>query len=257
MWPVYEVPFEYLAHLVTVPVAVNGVETTFIVDSGIGCTMVRDTLAGCVPSGESFTGRRMSGQEVAVPLGAAPSIRFGEEERRDEVVGLLDMSGFPPEVGHVGGFLSLPFFAETTLTVDYPRRLVRVGAPADGTTVACRPHREGPALSLFMPLELPDGRAIEVEVDMGSDCLILDERFRELGAAEERRVDGEDETGHAFTRRFTTLPGRVRVPGAPSLGQDDPDVMFQSIIYDGLVGEQFLRPYAVTFDVAASTLTVA
>jgi hypothetical protein len=255
MWPVYEVPLEYLAHLVTVPVTVNGVETTFVVDSGIGFTILRDTL-GCVPRGESFTGRRMSGQEVAVPLATA-SIRFGDEERPEELVGMLDMSGFPRELAHVDGFLSLPFFAETTLTVDYPRRLVRGGAPAGGTPIACRPHREGPALSLFMPLELPDGREIEVEVDMGSDCLILDERFRELGAADERRVDGEDETGHSFTRRFTTLPGRVNVPGAPSLGQDDPDVMFQSIVYDGLVGEQFLRRFSVTFDVGSSTLTLS
>jgi hypothetical protein len=257
MWRVFEVPFDYLAHFVTVPVTLNGVETTFIFDSGIGCTMVRDTFAGCVPNGESFRGKRMSGQEIDTPLAIAPSIRFGEEERRDELVGLVDMSGFPDALDHVAGFLSLPFFAESTVTVDYPRQLVRVGARPEGTTIPCHPHREGPALTLFMGLTLPDGREIEVEVDMGSDCLILDDRFRELGAAEERREDGTDPLGAVFTRRFTTLPGRIHVPRAPALGQDDPPVMFQSIIYDGLVGQQFLAPFAVTFDVAASTLTLA
>jgi hypothetical protein len=92
---------------------------------------------------------------------------------------------------------------------------------------------------------------------MGSDCLILDERFRSLGAAEERRVDGTDETGHSYTRRFTTLPGRIHPAGAPELAQDDPEVMFQSIVYDGLVGDRFLREHVVTFDVAASTLALA
>lgn len=256
MWLVYEVPFERLAHLVTVPVTVNGVETTFVVDSGIGLTIVRDTLPGCRPHGESFTGKRMSGQDVTVPLGTAPSIRFGGEERRDELVGLLDMSGFPDALDHVGGFLSLAFFAETTLTVDYPRGLVSVGATPEGATIPCRAHWDGPSVSLFMPLTLPDGRDVEVEVDMGSDVLILDDRFRELGAAEERRVDGTDETGHSYTRRFTTLPGRIHPAGAPELAEEDPDVMFQSIVYDGLVGDRFLRRHAVTFDVAASTVTL-
>ncbi len=257
MWPVYEVPFEYLAHLVAVPVTLNGVETTFVVDSGIGCTIVRDTLPGCVSRGESFTGKRMSGQDVTLPLGTAPSLRFGEEERRDELVGLLDMSGFPDALAHVGGFLSLAFFAETTLTVDYARRVVAVGARPGGVAISCRAEWDGPAVSLFMPLTLPDGRDVEVEVDMGSDCLILDERFRSLGAAEERRVDGTDETGHSYTRRFTTLPGRIHPAGAPELAQDDPEVMFQSIVYDGLVGDRFLREHVVTFDVAASTLALA
>ena len=257
MWSVYEVPFEYLAHTVTVPVTVNGVETTFIVDSGIGCTVVRDTFPGCLPLDKSFTGKRMSGQALEVPLATAQSIRFGDEERHDELVGRWDMSGFPAALDHIGGFLSLPFFGETTLTVDYPGRVVRVGARPEGTAILCRPHREGPAVTFLMPLALPDGREIEVEVDMGSDCLILDDRFRELGAAEERRVDGKDESGHAYTRRFTTLPGRIHPAGAPHLAQDDPDVMFQSIIYDGLVGEQFLRRFVVTFGVAASTLSVA
>jgi hypothetical protein len=252
----YEVPFEYLAHLVTVPAIVNGVETTFVVDSGIGFTILRDTLPGCVPTGETFTGKRMSGQDVTVSLATAPSLVFGGEDRRDVQVGLLDMSAFPDALGHVGGFLSLAFFAETAFTVDYRRSRVVVGGPVEGAGVPCRAVWDGPAVSLHMPLVLPDGRVAEVEVDMGSDALILDDRFRELGAAEERRVDGTDETGHAYTRRFTTLPGRIHVPGAPELGQDDPDVMFQSIIYDGLVGDQFLRRFAVTFDVASSRLVL-
>ncbi|HEY2777623.1 MAG TPA: hypothetical protein VGI77_06935 [Gaiellaceae bacterium] len=85
----------------------------------------------------------------------------------------------------------------------------------------------------------------------------LDERFRDLGAEEERRVEGTDETGNAYTRRFTTLPGRVHPSAAPELGQDDPEVMFQRIIYDGLVGAAFLRRFVVTFDVPGASLELA
>lgn len=254
---VFEVPFERIAHLVVVPVELNGVETHFVVDSGIGFTIVRDTFEGCLPSDETFTGKRMSGHEVTMPLGVAPSLRFGELVQRDVEVGLLDMRGFPDELADVGGFLSLAFFAETPFTVDYPQRRVVVGAPREGVALHCRVDRDGPSVAMHLPLTLPDGREIEVEVDMGSDALILDERFLELASSEVRRVDGTDETGHAYTRRFAQLVGAVHPTGAPELTQENPDAMFQSIIYDGLLGDGFLRRFAVTFDVAAGSISLA
>jgi hypothetical protein len=42
-----------------------------------------------------FTGRRMSGQEVGVPLGQAPPIALGDFTGTGHVVGILDTSGFP------------------------------------------------------------------------------------------------------------------------------------------------------------------
>jgi len=254
--PLSEVPFAYLKHLVTVPVALNGVEQTFVLDSGIGLTLVRDPAA-CTLTGETFSGRRMSGQEVTVPLAVVPSLAFAGTERRDAEAGLLDMTGWPPELDHIGGFLSLADFADTRLTVDYPRGVVSVGARREGTAVPLRVERDGPSICVYMQLTLPDGRSIEVEVDMGSDSLILDERFADLGAGEVRRVDGTDETGNRYTRRFATLPGRVHPTGAPELGQDDPAVMFQRIIHDGLVGDAFLRRFAVTFDFPGASLLLS
>jgi hypothetical protein len=254
---VFEVPFERIAHLVVVPVELNGVEARFVVDSGIGLTVVRDTFAGCLPSDETFTGKRMSGQEVTLPLGIAPSLRFGEFEQRDVEVGLLDLRGFPDALADIGGFLSLAFFAESPFTVDYPQGRVVVGGPADGVALACRVDRDGPAVGIHLPLTLPDGREIEVEVDMGSDALILDERFLELAGGEMRRVDGTDETGHRYTRRFGRLLGSIHPTGAPQFAQENPDAMFQPIIYDGLLGDGFLRRFAVTFDVAAATILLA
>ena len=57
------VPFDYLHHLVTVPVTINGsIESRFVLDSGIGLTLVSASLAdtaGCEPTGVTFSGRRM------------------------------------------------------------------------------------------------------------------------------------------------------------------------------------------------------
>jgi hypothetical protein len=251
-----ETGFEQVAHLVTVPVTVDGVETTFVVDSGIGFTVVRDGLLPLAAGGE-FTGRRMSGQAVTIPLSTVETLSFAGREWRDVPVGVLDMSGFPDALGHVGGFVSLALFEEEPLTVDYPGGVVRVGQPTAGVELAARVERDGPSVAMYVPMALPGGHVAECEVDMGSDVLILDERFAALGCGEERVVDGVDETGHAYTRRFATLAGAVHPVGAPELAQDDPPVMFQSIIYGGLVGRSFLQRFAVTFDVGRGTLVLA
>ena len=97
---------------------------------------------------------------------------------------------------------------------------------------------------------------------MGSDALILDDELAaEVGVAlddpEVRVVDGTDETGHVYIRRFTTLHGPIHPEGAPSIVHDDPAVMFQRIRYDGLIGDAFLRRFSVTFDVPAGRIVFA
>ena len=97
---------------------------------------------------------------------------------------------------------------------------------------------------------------------MGSDLLILDERFAEetgapLEGEDVRRVEGTDETGGRFVRTFTRLPGRIHPTHAPHLAQDEPEVQFQRIIHDGLVGDAFLRSFAVTFDVDAAEIVLS
>ena len=257
------IPFERIHHFVTLPVTAGGIETRFVLDTGIGLTLLTEALCerlACVPTGETFSGRRMSGQEVSVPLARLPSLRLGDLEQHDLEIGTLDTSGFPPELAEIGGFLSLAFFAEQPFTVDYPAECVVLETVTpDGIAVEVEPHRDGPALDVFLPLTLPDGQEISVEVDMGSGSLILDERFAsavgvDLDAPDVRRLEGTDEIGGTFTRYFTTLPGSIHPAGAPELVQDQPEVMFQRIVHDGLIGDAFLSRQAVTYDVAASRL---
>ena len=236
-----------------------------VLDTGIGPTILSAALCerlGCEPTGDVFHGRRMSGQEVAVSLVRVDSLRLGSLERRDWEVGVLDLEEFPPELAETGGFLSLAFFGEQPFTVDYPDGDVVLESAetlaerlADGQAVEASVERDGPSVDVFLPLTIPGGRSISVEVDMGSDALILDERFAvevgvDLESEEVRRAEGTDETGGTFTRYFTTLPGSIHPTGAPAVVQERPEVMFQRIVHDGLVGDSFLRRQPVTYDVA-------
>jgi len=258
-------PFDYLHHLVTVPVVAGETPTRFAFDSGIGLTLLSEAFAasiGCVPNGKTFTGRRMSGQEVTTPLGSVESLVFGSAHREQIDVGLFDTSAFPAGFEELGGFLSLAFFEDSPVTVDYPAGTVVLedeeslsARAASGTVLDVHVERTGLATDVYLPFDVAGQRALSLEVDMGSDCLILDERFAplvgvDLAGDDVRRVDGEDETGHAYTRTFATLHGALRPAGAPGLSQADPPVMFQKIIHDGLVGDSFLRNFAVTYDVA-------
>ena len=253
-----ETRFELRHHFVVVPVELNGVERRFIFDSGIGLTLVRLGIDGCVAIGSTFTGKRMSGQEVAVPLASAASLAFAGVEARDVEIGLLDMSGFPPDLAETDGFLSLAFFRRQPFTVDYQRGTIRDGRHT-GRRVPIRVEIDGPSLTAFMALTIPGGRTIDVELDMGSDTLILDERFAaetgvQLDAADVRKEEGVDETGHRYTRTFARLEGSIQPVDAPDLAQHDPQVMFQRIIHDGLLGHAYLNKFIVTWDVPSSEI---
>ena len=258
------VPFSYLEHLLTVPVTLDdGVEARFVLDTGIGPTLVSRTLAerlGCERDGSTFTGRRMSGQEVAVPLARLGSLTFGGVTAEVPSVGVLDLPGLPEGFD---GFLSLTLFDGVPFTVDYPAGAVVVEDEASlaerralAEAVRVSVERDGPSVTVFLPLVLPDGATASVEVDTGSGVLILDERLAvRLGVALEgdgvERRTGSDETGHEYVRVFTRLQGSIEAAGAPATRQHGPRVMVQRIVHDGLVGDAFLRDFAVTYDLAA------
>ncbi|HXC81921.1 MAG TPA: beta-eliminating lyase-related protein [Trebonia sp.] len=119
------VPFEYMSHVLTIPVRVGDIETRFIFDTGIGLNLISEDLAnrvGCHPDGSTFTGRRMSGQAVTVPLGSLGSLDIGASRGRDIPVGIFDMHT-AAGLGDVEGFVSLSCFLTTPVTADYSARL--------------------------------------------------------------------------------------------------------------------------------------
>ena len=168
------VPFQYLMHLLTIPVCVGDTETRFIFDTGIGVNLVSDSLAralGAAPSGSVFTGRRMSGQEVTAPMTSLDSVGLGDRRRRDVPAAIFDM-GAMAGLDRIDGFLSLQYFRSTPVTVDYPARvLVLEDAQSlarraeSGVPVDVRVAHDGPSTDVHLALRLPGGRVISAEVD--------------------------------------------------------------------------------------------
>jgi hypothetical protein len=198
-----------------------------------------------------------------------PSISVGAFRQENVMAGIADLSGFFSGDPSIEGILAPQFFAPWPFALNSVTRTLRVmqgevaGRRAGvAVEVPLILERDGPALRLFVDVRLPSGSAARVEVDTGSDTLILHTRYmKELGVDPDRvsvrTVQGKDETGQPYTRFFAQVVGPVSLMAAPTILQRDPPVMFQQIIYDGLLGDAFLRSYDVTYDLAGSRLLFA
>lgn len=244
---------------ITVPVVVaDSVGVDFILDTGSGLTLISSSICKkieCQILGLHM-GKRMSGQQIGVPLTKVPSLAVAGHRVADVTSGVFDLA--QPGMQKIAGFLSLDYFRKIPFTIDYKHQQIRLeddeslkAIKSAGAIVPITVKRDGDSTDVFMPLELPDHTVISVEVDTGSQDLILNEKFiSEVGLKKRdlSRKTGRDETGHTYVRYFGEIPGVVRLPSQPDYGQEGVRVMFQNIIYDGLVGQHFLRDFLVTFD---------
>lgn len=269
------VPFRYAGrHLLKLPVQVADVHSTqFIFDTGIGITLVDRRLAerlGCAIEG-AYTGKRMSGQEVTVPLATIPALSVAGLRETHVRVGVWDMQGFlepGPDFADVEGFLSLNALRATPFTLDYARGLLVLedeaglaARVAAGRVVPLEVVDDGTCLTIFFLLDVPGGPPARVELDLGGNILTLDARFMSrLGIDPQhpsvRREERRDETGFDYVRHFARIPGPVAPHALPELAQRDLNVMFQEIIYDGLVGNDFLKRFTVTYDLPGRRLVL-
>jgi predicted aspartyl protease len=262
-----EIPFDRVGHLVRIAGELpGGRPARFLVDTGIGISLVHPSVvdrAGLQLTGEEFTGRRMSGQEVRSPLAALPVLRIGDHTVTESVVAVAALGAVDGAHGF-DGILGLDLLGELPLTVDPFAQVIRLGVPAadERTVVPVRVQRDGRSVELHAELRLPDGQVVDVEIDTGSGATILDSRYLEacsvdLTADGVRTVEGMDETGHQFVRHFVRIPGPLSLDAAPDATRhEQPTVMFQDLGLDGLIGTDFLDRFVQTYDTGKATLSL-
>ena len=276
------IPFEYLpgsedglihGHLISIPVTVGGTPSRFILDTGIGVDLISTRLASRLktPStGMTYTGQRMSGQDVTLPMSYIGNLTVGRHLQRFGICGVWDFKDFVPDTpafAAIDGFLGLHFFQNRPFTLDYRDKQLILETPLSlqarvesGIVVPLEiDDDQGVSLTVFAPLEVVGAGLAKVEVDTGSDSLILQRRFMTaLGIPESgpdvRVVNAKDETNFAFTRWFTKLRGDIRLNREVPLELHASRVMFQEIIHDGLIGDDYLKHFIVTFDLAHSRM---
>lgn len=253
--------FDRVGHFTRIPVTLSGSPCLFLFDTGIGVNVVSPALADrldLVHVGESFAGQRMSGQQVEAELVYLPPLTVDDRVLTDQVAAVVDLGAEDEERGF-SGVLGLTAFNDDPVTVDPDSSTLTLGKPGPAAfRVPLDIRRRGPSTGPFAQLVLPDGRAISVEVDTGSGCLILDAGLLSRGevttAGELESGEGVDETGHEWTRLRGRLDGGIHFAGAPQSRHENPRVLFQDIIYDGLVGTEYLDRFRYTIDVQREQL---
>ncbi|MFC6715245.1 aspartyl protease family protein [Branchiibius cervicis] len=255
------IPFEELGHFRRIEADLGaGLRGRFIVDTGIGMSVISPSLAqrwGLAPSGKTYVGQRMSGQSIEVPLADLPGFSIGAEVIAPTEAGVFDLGSD----GDVDGILGLDVLGALPLTIDPARKSLVLGdelRDAQDVVVPVRVHRDGPAVDMWVDLILPDGTLVEVEIDTGSAATILnDTMLAACGAAGTepiRVLEGVDETGHSYVRRFIELRESLHLAADPRAIQQAPTVMFQDIAIPGLIGTDFLDQWVQTYDTRDGTL---
>lgn len=266
-------PFQYAGrHLIKIPVTINKtIDTYFIFDTGIGVNLLSRTLGDqlqCKIS-STYTGKRMSGQSVTVPLSEISQLSLANKTQSKVPIGIWDMNGFlpkSPEFENVKGFLSLNFFKSQPFTMDYTAKRLILETEASltaraqtGAIIPITVKDDGQSVTIFMSLKIPGGPPITVEIDLGGNILTLHEKYMsqlkvDPKSKEVRLEQRKDETGFDYTRYFTKIAGPIHPVKFPAIKQQGLSVMFQKIIYDGLIGNAFMKRQTVTYDLENSRI---
>jgi len=173
---------------------------------------------------------------------------------------------FPKDWDNIDGFVSLNFFKEHPYTVDYKKGLVIFDFPEslknrkkEGVLIPIDVKSDNYSTTFFANFDIPNNERLKLEVDTGSDSLILHIKYmRSLTIdpnGEQTRVSKKtDETGFSYTRYFSEINGKIFPSGAVEFSQNDSKVTFREIIYDGLIGHSFLSKFTYTIDLKNSQM---
>jgi hypothetical protein len=240
-----EVPLvPYLGRLVTVEAQAGGRPLKLIFDTGGGETLIAPQVAaalGCTPSGRGI-GYRASAEQIEFRYCPDVTLTIAGKEFPHERIAVWDVrSVLPDDVPPVDGVLSLATFRSQPFTMQLADRRLMLETAASLTerVLAMSPLRtriatgpDGGELTVFVLATAP-ARGWFL-IDSGNlDVVRLGPHYPAAGEAD---ADGVWESR-------LTLEGAGPVRARFRTAQ---------IIYDGLLSEEFLRQWTLTFDLAGN-----
>lgn len=243
--PSQTLPFEYYRErFIIVTATVNDTYTgRYLLDTGAGFTILYQSLAdsiGFTPI-DTLTVYSFDGTPHTVTLSTVVSFTVGSQTMNNAPVGIMDL---PPDQRNVVGIIGGLFFEEFVITIDYPNRVIyfedeeslsyrrRVGVVAETTIERYKDW----GLDFYLPILLNYkwNRAYEVDTGSYSIFMNLDDVDRVLS----------DTTSSGELRMSFSLRDH------PEIRIDQPkSVKAREAIKDGLLGNCFLEPYVVTFNI--------
>jgi hypothetical protein len=245
-----EIPLApYIGRLVTLDASIDGDTARLILDTGGGETVVSPEIAeqlGCTPSGRSV-GYRMNGDRITITSCPAVTLIVGGIPFVHDRIGIWDVQALLPEgVPPVDGVFSLkslarqPFtlrLAERRLTLETARSLRQqlVGMSRLRSRLATGP--DGDELTVFVRGVVED-----------TAWFLIDSGNLDVVQA------GPHLRGTPNSSRAETWDAELTLEGLPGIRTT---FRTRDIIYDGVLSEEFLRQWILTFDLASSEVWAA
>ena len=253
--------------MVLMPATLGGtIPMHVIFDTGAGLDVLAPSLIEKVhgkPAGQ-FTGFRMTGERLDIPLFIVPELSIGPVVKKDVVVGgwdVLDKLHFDGIVS-VNDFRRQPFtfdFANNELIIETEKTIA--SRRAAGTPSALQfDDQRGITLDLFAQF-LIGKQTGQCVIDTGSPSATVSTRYMaalgiDKDATGVKKHEGRTIAGGTEVRYDTTLP-QISLATAPQISLAQAPVSFSDIIYDCVVGVDFWHGRALTIDIPNRQLTVS
>jgi hypothetical protein len=237
-----------------------------ILDTGAGLDILAPSLIEKLhgkPAGQ-FTGQRMTGERIDVPLFTISELAIGPIVKKDAVVGSFDAL----DKMHLDGIIAVNDFREQAVTFDFINRdfvfetaktLARRRADGKSASIQFDDQR-GISLDVFAKF-LIGNQAGQCEIDTGSQNATVSLRYMAPLGIEK---DGKDVRKHESTTiagapeiRYNTRLPEISLAAAPEISVKDASTSFSDIIYDCNIGSEFWKGRALTIDIAHRELTVS
>jgi len=252
--------------LVNVLVA-DSIECRFILDTGAGIHVVSHALLNRISSAPEgrFTGFRHTGERIDLDIHRIASLTIAGVRQDNPIVAVWSVL----DSFKIDGILSLKFFEEHPFTLDLKDSILffetsaTLSAKAEqGRSVPIRVHSDrGRSLDVFADFRVSDSLKLECILDTGSPGTVVDARY--IGAL------GIDTTSAAVRQRirksilgtpeaeYVTAVSAIALWDVPQTSVKQPRIVFKhGLIYDGLVGTDFMLGRKITFDISGRRLHV-
>jgi hypothetical protein len=261
--PIAILPFEFLkdTFVVVEPSIGKFGSHRFLLDTGAGFDAISNSLCkkiGCKTHG-TLTGKRMRGDEITLALTNVESVEFAGIRKSAWEMGVTNLfDEIPPELGKLDGAISLRFFADQAFTIDFPKKQLVIESMASlknrverGTVVDARLYSQLPkTLGVFLSVDA-FGETGSFEVDTGNLTTILPQKHLKRLQIDLNSPETKVIRNKQMNRVYSKVEGKVNLSEASEIVQTDPQICFEDIIYDGVIGIDFFKDKVVTFDVPA------
>ena len=253
--------------MVILPATIGGTLSAHLIfDTGAGLDILAPSLIEKVhgkPAGQ-FTGFRMTGERLDIPLFVVPEFSVGPMEKKNALVGSWDLL----DKMHLDGIVSLNDFRQQPVTFDFVNNVVIF------ETTNSLPQRHAASTSASMKFDDQRGITLDVfadfligdqpgqcEIDTGSPSATVSSRYMaRLGVEKDgkgvRKIERRTVAGGMQTRYDTSLP-QISLAEAPQISLAPAPASFSDIIYDCVVGLDFWSGKALTVDIPGRKILVS